>query len=246
MDRSNRFRRPPASDPVGAVRSSIANRLNASLFLRQLGFFLLLDLVLGAILLCGVVFYAENRCADVAALVEQRGVPTADTLVWMQASDYTIAPLDRAPEGRTVPPLPFLSARPELAGALRSWDLRAYYRAELYHADQAYAITVELYPVAAAAKWVALALLLWQALALLSAPLRNNRAIKTVLRPIQELTAATARLNDAALTSRRGLEDLAGELDKINAAHLDSRIDAEHAQKELRALAQAINAMLSG
>ena len=80
MDRSNRFRRPPASDPVGAVRSSIANRLNASLFLRQLGFFLLLDLVLGAILLCGVVFYAENRCADVAALVEQRGVPTADTL----------------------------------------------------------------------------------------------------------------------------------------------------------------------
>ena len=42
MDRSNRFRRPPASDPVGAVRSSIANRLNASLFLRQLGFFLLL------------------------------------------------------------------------------------------------------------------------------------------------------------------------------------------------------------
>ena len=244
MDRSNRFRRPPASDPVGAVRSSIANRLNASLFLRQLGFFLLLDLVLGAILLCGVVFYAENRCADVAALVEQRGVPTADTLVWMQASDYTIAPLDRAPEGRTVPPLPFLSARPELAGALRSWDLGAYYRAELYYADQAYAITVELYPVAAAAKWVALALLLWQALALLSAPLRNNRAIKTVLRPIQELTAATARLNDAALTSRRGLEDLAGELDKINAAHLDSRIDAEHAQKELRALAQAINAML--
>ena len=109
MDRSNRFRRPPASDPVGAVRSSIANRLNASLFLRQLGFFLLLDLVLGAILLCGVVFYAENRCADVAALVEQRGVPTADTLVWMQASDYTIAPLDRAPEGRTVPCLPVRS-----------------------------------------------------------------------------------------------------------------------------------------
>ena len=60
MDRSNRFRRPPASDPVGAVRSSIANRLNASLFLRQLGFFLLLDLVLG-VLIVAVDIYRSRK-----------------------------------------------------------------------------------------------------------------------------------------------------------------------------------------
>ena len=44
--------------------------------------------------------------------------------------------------------------------------------------------------------------------------------------------------------SRQELEALAGELEKINAKHLDSRIDLPATQKELRALAQAINAML--
>ena len=44
--------------------------------------------------------------------------------------------------------------------------------------------------------------------------------------------------------SRQQLEALAGELEKINAKHLDSRIDLPATQKELRALAQAINAML--
>ena len=41
-----------------------------------------------------------------------------------------------------------------------------------------------------------------------------------------------------------GYGALAGELEKINAKHLDSRIDLPATQKELRALAQAINAML--
>ena len=40
------------------------------------------------------------------------------------------------------------------------------------------------------------------------------------------------------------LEALAGELEKINAKHLDSRIDLPATQKELRSLAQSINAML--
>lgn len=44
--------------------------------------------------------------------------------------------------------------------------------------------------------------------------------------------------------SRQELEALAGELEKINATHLDSRIDLPATQKELRSLAQAINAML--
>ena len=52
------------------------------------------------------------------------------------------------------------------------------------------------------------------------------------------------RLNSMTHMSRQQLEDLAGELEKINATHLDNRIDLPGTQKELRALAQAINAML--
>ena len=55
-------------------------------------------LLLGLAVL-GLFTYAENRCADEALLVIQRGVPSEDALSWMEASDYTITPLDRAPEG---------------------------------------------------------------------------------------------------------------------------------------------------
>ena len=73
---------------------------------------------------------------------------------------------------------------------------------------------------------------------------RNNRSIHKVLKPIQDLAATAARLNSMTHMSRQQLEALAGELEKINAKHLDSRIDLPATQKELRALAQAINAML--
>lgn len=244
MNRPNRFRQPPSADPVGAVRSSIATRLNVSLLLRQLVFFLLLDLLLTALALCGTVFYAESRCADVAALVEQRGIPSADALVWMETSDYTILLLDRPPQGYQAPDLPFLPAREETADALRSWGPGFRYQLELTAGGQTYAIQLDLRPIFTVLRWGALILLVWQGIALLSAPLRNSRAIKAVLRPIQDLAAATARLNSTAHMSRRQLEDLAEELGKINAQHLDSRIDASGTQKELRALAQAINAML--
>ena len=243
MDRPNRFRQPPSADPVGAVRSSIATRLNVSLLLRQLVFFLLLDLLLAGLALCGTVFYAESRCVDVAALVEQRGIPSADALSWMETSDYTILLLDRPPQGYQAPALPFLPVRTETADALRSWGPDLHYQLELNTGGQTYAIQLDLRPIFAVLRWGGLILLVWQGIALLSAPLRNSRAIKAVLRPIQDLAAATARLNSTAHMSRRQLEDLAEELGKINAQHLDSRIDASGTQKELRALAQAINAM---
>ena len=87
-------------DPIAAARdSSLALRLNIGFFLRQLGIFLVMDLLLLVLAIFGMSLYAENRCADVVGLVNQRGVPSEDALAWMEASDYTITPLDRAPEG---------------------------------------------------------------------------------------------------------------------------------------------------
>ena len=52
-----------------------------------------MDLLLVIMATTGLFLWAENRCADVVALVDVRGVPTADAIPWMEASDYTITPL---------------------------------------------------------------------------------------------------------------------------------------------------------
>ena len=245
MDKKKRFQSPPPADPITAVReSSLAFRLNTGFFLRQLGIFLVMDLLLVALAFVGLAVYSENRCADVAALVEERGVPSEEALAWMEASDYTITPLDRAPRGLELPAISWLPVREELSGALRSWNMAQYYRVELYRGSSAYAIQVNLSGISRTLYWAGIVLLVCQGLSLLTNLFRNNRSIRKVLRPIQELSAAAARLNSMTHMSRRELENLAGELDKINAKHLDSRIDLTATQKELRALAQAINDML--
>ena len=177
-----------------------------------------------------------------AALVEERGVPTREALAWMAAGDYTIVPLERAPEGRLLPgwlPLP-----EETADGLRRWEAPACYTVELPNGGEPYAVALDLTGalrlLTAAAAVVAAAELIF----LLSGLLRNASIIKKTLRPIQELAAAAARLNSMAHMSRQELEALAQELDKINATHLDERIDLPGTQKELQALAGAINGML--
>ena len=245
MVKKNRFRNPPPADPITAARdSSLVFRLNSGFFLRQLGIFLVMDLLLVLMALVGLVFYAENRCADVAALVAERGVPTADAIPWMEASDYTIAPLDRAPEGYELPAFSWLPLRDETKNGLRSWNLSSYYTVELPNGGRPYAVRVELAGIFRTLYWAGAALLVCQGLSLLTNLFRNNRAIRKVLRPIQDLAATASSLNSMTHMSRRELENLAGELDKINAKHLDSRIDILATQKELRGVAQAINDML--
>lgn len=241
--KKNRFQTPPPSDPLAAGRnSSLVFRLNSDFFLRQLGIFLAMDLLLVVLAGVGLALYAENRCADAAALVAQQGLPSAQALPWMEAGSYTITPLDRPAAGYSLPD--WLPLRPELDQGLRSWQSPCYYRVELPHPGQPYAIQTDLSGSLATLYWAGIALLVCQGISLLTNLFRNNRSIRKVLRPIQDLTAAAARLNTHNITSRRELDDLAGELDKINAGHLDSRLDLRTTQKELRGVAQAINQML--
>ena len=245
MKKKKRFQSPPPADPITAVRdSSLAFRLNIGFFLRQLGIFLVMDLLLLVLAVAGLVFYAENRCADVAALVMERGVPSQDALVWMEASDYTILPLNREPEGYGMPVIPWLPSREETAQGLRLWDLTQYYQVELPNHGSPYAIRVNLSGLYRTLYWAGVALLVCQGMALVSNLFGNRRSIRKVLRPIQDLATAAARLNSMTHMSRQELENLAGELDKINAKHLDNRIDLPASQKELRSLARAINGML--
>ncbi len=242
----HKFQTPPPEDPIAAARdSSLAFRLNFGFFLRQLGVFLVMDLLLLALASFGLFAYAENRCADVAALVSERGVPSEDALPWMEASDYTITPLDRDPQGDTTVGSALLSPRrQETQGGWRSWDLSSHYTIEMPNNGQPYAITVDLSGIFRGLYWAGVVLLVCQGLSLLTNLFRSSRSIRKVLRPIQDLAATASRLNSMAHMSKREIESLAGELDKIDAAHLDSRIDLPPTQKELRSLAQSINELM--
>ena len=242
----HRFQTPPAADPIAAARdSSLVFRLNSGFFLRQLGIFLAMDLLLLTLSFAGMFLYAENRCADVAALVNERGVPTEDALVWMEASDYTITPLDREPEGQTSAAASWLPAgRRETAEGLRSWSIDQYYTIEMPNDGRPYAVTVDMSGIFRGLYWAGAVILICQGLSLVSNLFRSNRSIRKVLRPIQDLAATAARLNSMTHMSKRELESLTGELDKIDAAHLDSRISLPGTQKELRALAHAINELM--
>ncbi len=245
MSKKHRFQNPPPEDLIAAARdSSLTFRLNIGFFLRQLAIFAAMDVLLFLLALTGLFFYAENRCADLAALVSERGVPSAETAAWIEASDYAITPLDRAPEGDGRSPLPWLPIRPELENCMRYWDISSFYRVELYDGQSPYAIVVDMTGISRTVGLIAAVLMACQAFFLLSSLFSNNRAIRKVLRPIQDLADTAARLNSMAHMSRQELENLAVELEKINATHLDSRIDLPGTQKELRALAQSINDML--
>lgn len=242
----HKFQTPPPADPIAAARdSSLALRLNVGFFLRQLGIFVVMDLLLLILAVAGIFLYAENRCADVAALVQERGVPSKDAIPWMEASDYTITPLDREPRGDTTVGATLLFPhRQETQGGWRSWDLSSYYTVEMPNDGYPYAVTVDTSGIFAGLYWAGVVILICQAFSLLTNLFRSNRSIRKVLRPIQDLAATAARLNSMTHMSRQEIESLAGELDKIDAAHLDSRIDLPPTQKELRSLAQSINELM--
>ena len=230
--------------PSGAKSQSLVLRLNTRLFFRQLGIFLCMDLLLVVLALMGQLMWAEKRCADVAQLVQERGVPTAEAVPWMAASDYTIIPLDREPKGVDVGELGWFSGGEATADGLRTYVLFSYYTVELPNGGEPYAITVDLSGIGRMLKWAGFILLTVQIISLIANLFRNAGTIRRTLRPIQELAATAARLNSMTHMSRRELEALAGELSKINATHLDSRIDLPGTQKELKTLAKAINDML--
>ena len=209
-----------------------------------------MDLLLLFMATAGLFLYAENRCATVAALVEERGVPSADTIPWMEASDYTIIPLRETPSfseetaaGYSLLPLPFLPQYPELEGGTRTWDLSSYYTIVLPNngSPTPSRWTCPESPARSTGRGSSC----WPVRDCPCSPGCSEQPVHPQdLKPIQDLAATASRLNSMTHMSRQELEALAGELEKSNATHLDSRIDLPATQKELRSLAQAINAML--
>lgn len=239
------------------THSSLVARLNARLFFRLLGIYLCTDLLLCALCLGGLFLRAETQVKDLAVTAAQQGIPSAEATQWMAAGDYTVAALERAPQGVRLPVGELLPA--ETRDGLRSvsgragvlffffWeksDGNAAYTVELEEGGQPYAITLDLSgPVRLMSVGMQL-ILLCQILSLISAPFKTAGTIRRVLRPLQDLADAASRLGSAPSMSPEELQKLANQLGEIDDAHLDARLPVDGTQKELKLLAQAINAML--
>lgn len=249
---------------TGLTHSSLVLRLNVSLLTRLLGIYLFMDVLLLLLTGGGILFWADRQCTDVAKLVEQRGVPSAEATEWMEAGDYTVTALDEAPDraGFQLNSLYFSFGSLEgdpLAGSLRTLELNspllfgpwtlhpgrnAAYTVSVPNDGNPYSITLHLERPVGLAVLAGRVLLIFQVLSLLSNLFQNADAIRRTLRPIQELASAAARLGGAEAMSPGELSALAGRLDEINATHLDTRLPVSGTQKELKTLARAINAML--
>lgn len=222
-------------DQTERVKSSLIFRLNGKLFLRMLGVFFWLDLVLLAVVGGGFLWWAEGICGQVAALVEERGVPSREATLWMDAGDYRVEALDRAPAGQVTLD----------DGAARSLEPPFYYRVERRtSAGAAYAIRLDASAQLDLFHLGAVILLAFEGLSLILSLFRNAGILSRTLRPIQELAAAAAKLGNISALSPQDLEELAAKLDAINSSHLDQRITVAGARQEMTALTDAINAML--
>ena len=256
------------SSKASRFRSSIVLRLNLRLLLRLLGIYLTTDLLLLALAWGGLLLWADRQCGEIAGLVAERGVPSAEATVWMSAGDYTVTALDAPPEesGLRIGALHLPQSLgggelPEEEEALRVLELGeepllfgpwgahpgrgVTYSLSLPNGGEPYIITLDLEGPVKLMAFASRILVVCQCFSLLFSLFRNAGIIKKTLRPIQDLAAAAARLGSAPPpTSASALSALAGRLDEINATHLDKRIPVSETQQELRDLAEAINAML--
>lgn len=231
-------------------------RLNSRLMFRLLGIYIGMDLLLALLFTAGVLFSSYHRVEGIAGLVEERGVPSAEATLWMEAADYTVTALDRAPQGT---PLPVAVGENLAARGLysfrkgeHSWLWGSWMgspgagcslTAELTDgAGEPYAVTLDLSGPVSAGVYAARVLLVCQIISLILNLFKNAGVIKKVLHPIQELAKQAAQANRAM--SPEELRSLAGQLDEITATHLDARIPEDGAQRELKDLTQSINAML--
>ncbi len=218
---------------VERVKSSLVFRLNGKLFLRMLGIFVTLDLIL--LLLAGgwTLRRADNLGNEVAVLVEERGVPGPEATLWMETGDYRVEALNRPAQGQFMCWGVWWSLEPPLLRQERTTRTGVPYTIEMDLSGSLNGLKTALF-----------CLLIWEGLALLLNLFCNAGTLSRTLRPIQELAAAASKLGSMTTFSHQELRDLAGKLDEINSSHLDRRIQVVGAQKEMTALTEAINAML--
>lgn len=239
------------------IRFSIVWKLNLRLFLRMLGIFLALDLILILLLLSGLIIRAEQTAAISAEIFNQTSPTSVQAENWLALTEYGLAPHTELEGQFQIPKVLQKHFPPQTAENPRSFQLahsRDMSTQELFK-NISYNITVtadnnlfvlSYHPQKTLQLFLVIfaVLLVIELLMLLKNIFSGARLIRHTLRPIQELTQAAQNLSTDAAFSPEQLKALAGKLDNINAAKLDTRISVGETQSELQSLAAAINAML--
>ena len=241
--------------PPSRLKSSIVARLNAQLFFRLLGIYLFLDLLLILLFCGGLLVWSEGQAAHIAVQVEEQGLPAPEDEAWTQAAGFTLTDGTAPARGYSLPTIltdhldPPEAPRYFEPGDLDPVRLFSFrtgeatrYTIQLERAEGPYTLTLNLTRPARIFCFAARVVVFCQLVSLVLNLFKNAGTIRRTLRPIQDLAAAASRLGSSM--SPEELQALAGKLDEINASHLDRRIPVTGTQKELKTLAQAINAML--
>ena len=241
--------------PPSRLKSSIVARLNAQLFFRLLGIYLFLDLLLILLFCGGLLVWSEGQAAHIAVQVEEQGLPAPEDEAWTHAAGFTLTDGAAPARGYSLPTV--LTDRldpPEAPRFFEPGDLdpvrlfsfrtgeATRYTIQLERAEGPYTLTLDLTRPTRIFCFAARVVVFCQLVSLVLNLFKNAGTIRRTLRPIQDLAAAASRLGSSM--SPEELQALAGKLDEINASHLDRRIPVTGTQKELKTLAQAINAML--
>lgn len=241
--------------PPGRLKSSIVARLNAQLFFRLLGIYLFLDLLLILLFCGGLLVWSEGQAAHIAVQVEEQGLPAPEDKAWTHAAGFTLTDGAAPARGYSLPTIltdhldPPEAPRYFEPGDLDPVRLFSFrtgeatrYTIQLERAEGPYTLALDLTRPARIFCFAARVVVFCQLVSLVLNLFKNAGTIRRTLRPIQDLAAAASRLGSSM--SPEELQALAGKLDEINASHLDRRIPVTGTQKELKTLAQAINAML--
>lgn len=220
---------------------SLGNQLLWKLFLRQLSFVTILNMVLITPFFFGIMLWSEQSIHSVHQRIIKDGLPSEETIQWMTSNQVQFSYLDALPTGFHVPE--HLPRAYSTSHGLRNLD-QAIFWIEFEHPERNFKLSVDLSSFEALVHILSYVSLTVETGFLLLNLFGNHKSVRRTLRPIQDLAVTATRLNSEDYFSQQEMDTLAVELEKINATHLDSRIHLPDTHMELTSIAMAINSML--
>ncbi|HWI55204.1 MAG TPA: histidine kinase dimerization/phospho-acceptor domain-containing protein, partial [Desulfobacteria bacterium] len=239
------------------IRISIVWKLNTKLFLRTLGLFLVLNMILLTTSAAGLILRVEQTVAEITETLNKTGMPASDTQMWLSLTGYSISQQTEEGKGFHIPKnlqnyLPPRSASgnrsiefPDSEG-MTSLELlqNVTYNVTVEAGNNSYRISYHPQKTLTIFAGMFGIVLFLEFLKLFTGIFSGARMIRKTLKPIRDLAETAQNLSTKGIFSPEQLKDLAGKLDDINATRLDTRISVGETQNELKSLASAINGML--
>ena len=235
------------------LRYSITHKLNNKLFLRLLGLFLSLNIMICVIAVVALGFYCERKAISALEMVADEPLPP--TGEWMELAGMEIRSLPEPSIWQTMP-WPFskyLPYEPETAvrgirasaDSFRNTIRSITYVVSVGTGGVVYEVELYIGTFILYFTYAFIALLIIEFLTLMSRTVDDRRMVRRTLDPIAELSRAAQSLNavNRQLDQEKAMA-LAGRLDGIDGHRLDTRIQVDDLQEELKNVAVAINGML--